>query len=59
MLLVLAFASDFSRVRFPFICLGFAFTFIGMIIYASINDVQAEIQVAYFATFVSTPIKCS
>jgi hypothetical protein len=51
MLLVLAFSSDFARIRFPFICLGFAFTFIGMIIYASIQDVQAQIQVAYFATF--------
>ncbi|KAI1848589.1 hypothetical protein JX266_005448 [Neoarthrinium moseri] len=51
MLLVLAFSSDFLRIRFPFICLGFAFTFIGMIIYATIQDVQAQIQVAYYATF--------
>jgi MFS family permease len=51
MLLILAFSSDFTRVRSPFICLGFAFTFIGMIIYASIQDVQSQIQVAYFATF--------
>ncbi|KAI1856598.1 hypothetical protein JX265_011557 [Neoarthrinium moseri] len=50
-LLVLAFSSDFLRIRFPFICLGFAFTFIGMIIYATIQDVQAQIQVAYYATF--------
>ncbi|KAI0123194.1 major facilitator superfamily domain-containing protein [Xylariales sp. AK1849] len=51
MLLILAFSSDLLRIRFPFICLGFAFTFIGMIIYAAIQDVQAQIQVAYFATF--------
>lgn len=51
MLLVLAFSSDFLRIRFPFICLGFAFTFIGFIIYAAIQDVQAQIRVAYFATF--------
>ncbi|KAI5859694.1 putative MFS transporter [Durotheca rogersii] len=51
MLLVLAFASDYTRVRFPFVCLGFAFTFIGFIIYAAIQDVHAQIRVAYFATF--------
>lgn len=51
MLLVLAFSSDFTKLRFPFICLGFAFTFIGMIIYASIQDVVAQSRVAYFATF--------
>ena len=32
MLLVLAFASDLSRIRFPFIALGFAFTFIGFVV---------------------------
>ncbi|KAI1328921.1 major facilitator superfamily domain-containing protein [Xylariaceae sp. FL0255] len=53
-LLILAFSSDFARIRFPFICLGFAFTFIGFIIYAAINDVQAQIHVAYFATFMMT-----
>ncbi|RYP78911.1 hypothetical protein DL771_000296 [Monosporascus sp. 5C6A] len=51
MLLILGFTSDFMRVRFPFICLGFAFTFIGFIIYAAITDVQAQLRVAYFATF--------
>ncbi|KAK8856705.1 tartrate transporter [Apiospora arundinis] len=51
MLLILAFSSDFLRIRFPFIMLGFTLTFIGFIIYASITDVQAQIQVAYFATF--------
>ncbi|KAJ1327919.1 MFS transporter ACS family allantoate permease [Microdochium nivale] len=51
MLLVLAFSSDFLRIRFPLICLGFAFTFIGFIIFQSVTDVNAQAQVAYFATF--------
>ena len=51
MLLILGFTSDLMRIRFPFICLGFAFTFIGFIIYASIQDVHAQIRVAYYATF--------
>lgn len=49
-LLILAFASDHVRLRFPFIALGFLLTFIGFIIYATI-DVQSSITVAYFATF--------
>ncbi|KFA56431.1 hypothetical protein S40293_05025 [Stachybotrys chartarum IBT 40293] len=51
MLLILAFSSDLLRIRFPFIMLGFAFTFIGFIIYAAIDDVQAQLQLAYFACF--------
>ncbi|KAH9903753.1 major facilitator superfamily domain-containing protein [Xylariomycetidae sp. FL2044] len=51
MLLVLAFTSDGFRLRFPFICLGFAFTFIGFIIYAALPHVETQTQVAYFATF--------
>lgn len=51
MLLVLAFLSDFTRLRSPFIVLGYTFTFTGFIIYAAINDVTAQIKVAYFATF--------
>ena len=51
MLLILAFSSDLLRIRFPFIMLGFTLTFIGFIIYAAIQDVQAQIQLAYFATF--------
>ncbi|ESZ89649.1 putative MFS transporter [Sclerotinia borealis F-4128] len=50
MLLILAFASDYTRRRGPFIALGFAFTFIGFIIYVSI-DVTDQLHVAYFATF--------
>jgi len=53
MLLLLAFASDYSRWRFPFVALGFLFTFIGFIIYASI-DVKNDLWVAYFATFMMT-----
>ncbi|KAK5114718.1 hypothetical protein LTR62_002292 [Meristemomyces frigidus] len=53
MLLVLAFASDYTRWRFPFVALGFLFTFCGMIIYASI-DVKHDLHVAYFACFMMT-----
>ncbi|KAF1989010.1 putative MFS transporter [Aulographum hederae CBS 113979] len=53
MLLILAFASDYTRWRFPFVALGFLFTFIGFIIYVSI-DVVGELQVAYFACFMMT-----
>lgn len=51
MLLVLAFCSDFAKIRFPFIVAGFCFTLIGFVIYAAIDDVQENIQVAYYATF--------
>ncbi|KAJ9352764.1 permease of the major facilitator superfamily [Paecilomyces variotii] len=54
MLLVLAFASDATRIRSVFIVLGFLFTFAGFMIYASINDVQAQIRLAYYATFMMT-----
>lgn len=50
MLLILAFCSDWTRWRFPFIALGFLFTFTGMVIYAAI-DVENNINVAYFASF--------
>lgn len=53
MLLILAFASDYTRWRFPFIAAGFLFTFIGFIIYVSI-DVEHELHVAYFAAFMMT-----
>lgn len=52
-LLILAFSSDFTRLRFPFIALGFLLTFIGFIIYATI-DVKHSLQVAYFACFMMT-----
>lgn len=50
MLLILAFTSDLTRRRGPFIVLGFLFTFTGFIIYAAI-DVLNHLHVAYFATF--------
>lgn len=50
MLLILAFSSDLTRLRFPFIALGFLFTFVGFIIYAAVN-VTTQIHVAYFACF--------
>ncbi|RWA06169.1 hypothetical protein EKO27_g8938 [Xylaria grammica] len=53
-LLILAFSSDLLRIRFPFICLGFALSFTGFIIYAAIDDVQRELQLAYYATFMMT-----
>lgn len=53
MLLILAFASDYTRLRFPFIVLGFAFTFIGFAIYATV-DVTTQLNVAYFACFMMT-----
>lgn len=54
MLLVLAFSSDWTRLRSPFIVLGFLLTFSGFMIYASIGDVKNDIKVAYFATFMMT-----
>ena len=53
MLLALAYGSDYTRWRFPFIALGFFFTFCGFIIYAAI-DVEHSLQVAYFACFMMT-----
>ena len=53
MLLILAFASDLTRLRFPFIAAGFLFTFIGFVIYAGI-DVKHQLHVAYFAAFMMT-----
>ncbi|KAI1737777.1 major facilitator superfamily transporter [Xylaria scruposa] len=53
-LLILAFSSDLLRIRFPFICLGFALSFTGFIIYAAIDDVQRQIKLAYYATFMMT-----
>jgi hypothetical protein len=53
MLLILAFASDHTRLRFPFIALGFAFTLIGFIIFAAV-DLTTQIHVAYYACFMMT-----
>ncbi|OJI84564.1 hypothetical protein ASPTUDRAFT_190917 [Aspergillus tubingensis CBS 134.48] len=54
MLIVLAFASDAVRLRAPFIVLGFLLTFTGFMIYAAIEDVDRQIHLAYFATFMMT-----
>ncbi|KAB5542588.1 hypothetical protein GE09DRAFT_1225511 [Coniochaeta sp. 2T2.1] len=53
MLLILAIASDCTRLRFPFVAAGFLFTFIGMVIYAAI-DVEHQLHTAYFASFMMT-----
>ncbi|KAL4866249.1 hypothetical protein BDV12DRAFT_210610 [Aspergillus spectabilis] len=53
MLLILAFCSDWTRWRFPFVALGFLFTFIGMVVFVAI-DVERDINVAYFASFMMT-----
>ena len=52
-LLILAFSSDYARIRFPFILLRFLLTFIGFIIYATI-DVKKQLHIAYFACFMMT-----
>lgn len=54
MLLLLAFFSDATRLRSPFIVLGFIFTLVGFVIYAAINDVNAQIHLAYYACFMMT-----
>jgi MFS family permease len=53
MLLILGFCSDFAKLRFPFVALGFAFTLTGFIIYACVN-VTTQLHVAYFACFMMT-----
>ncbi|KAG9944281.1 putative MFS transporter, partial [Aureobasidium melanogenum] len=53
MLLILGFCSDLTRWRFPFIALGFLFTFCGFIIFSAI-DVKHSVNTAYFATFMMT-----
>ncbi|KAH8881097.1 MFS general substrate transporter [Thozetella sp. PMI_491] len=53
MLLVLSFSSDFTRLRFPFVALGFAMTLTGFVIYACV-DLSSQLQVAYFACFMMT-----
>ncbi|KAK1999401.1 major facilitator superfamily transporter [Colletotrichum falcatum] len=54
MLLILAFLSDWRRLRFPFIALGFMLSFTGFIIYAAIDDVEKQIKLAYYACFMMT-----
>lgn len=54
MCVILAFASDFTRLRSPFIALAYLLTFSGFMIYASIDNVHTQLHVAYFATFMMT-----
>ncbi|KAI1990842.1 hypothetical protein LOZ54_002348 [Ophidiomyces ophidiicola] len=54
MLLLLAFSSDAYCLRSPFIVLGFLLTPTGFMIYAAIEDVKAQIKLAYFACFMMT-----
>ncbi|KAI2014118.1 hypothetical protein LOY86_006574 [Ophidiomyces ophidiicola] len=54
MLLLLAFSSDAYYLRSPFIVLGFLLSFTGFMIYATIEDVKAQIKLAYFACFMMT-----
>lgn len=53
MLLILGFASDLTRLRFPFIAAGFAFTFIGFVIFSQ-TDVHTNESLAYFSCFMMT-----
>lgn len=53
MLLILAFASDYTRLRFPFVALGFALTCIGFIIFAVV-DIHKQVSMAYFSCFMMT-----
>ncbi|KAI1339426.1 major facilitator superfamily domain-containing protein [Xylariaceae sp. FL0016] len=53
MLLLLSFSSDLTKIRFPFIALGFAFTLTGFIIYACVS-VESQLHVAYYACFMMT-----
>jgi hypothetical protein len=52
-LLILAFASDYTKVRSPFVALGFALTMTGFVIY-SVVDVETQLPAAYFASFMMT-----
>ncbi|PHH70549.1 hypothetical protein CDD82_7046 [Ophiocordyceps australis] len=50
-LLALAFLSDATRLRSPFIVVAFTLTLLGFAIYAAIDRVEEQLQLAYFATF--------
>lgn len=52
-LIVLAFSSDYFRVRSAFICTAVLITLIGFAVYGAI-DVQSHLGVAYFACFLMT-----
>lgn len=50
-LILLSIASDKTRLRFPFVVLGFLITFIGFIVYVTIPHFVAHHGVAYFSCF--------
>lgn len=53
-LLILSYFSDRTRLRWPFISLGFSFTFIGFIVYVALPNIVTDASAhsaAYFATF--------
>lgn len=51
MLLILAFTSDWLRLRSPFVALGFLLTCMGFAIYAAIDNIEAQLRLGYYATF--------
>ncbi|KAL8381858.1 hypothetical protein RB595_005889 [Gaeumannomyces hyphopodioides] len=51
MLLILAFTSDWLRLRSPFVALGFILTCIGFAIYAAIDNIETQLRLGYYATF--------
>jgi hypothetical protein len=53
MLLVLAFTSDYTRLRSPFVALRFAFTYISFIIFAAVN-LETQLHIAYCACLMMT-----
>ncbi|EJT78534.1 MFS transporter [Gaeumannomyces tritici R3-111a-1] len=51
MLLILAFTSDWLRLRSPFVALGFILTCMGFAIYAAIDNIETQLRLGYYATF--------
>ncbi|KZO96695.1 putative MFS transporter [Calocera viscosa TUFC12733] len=49
-LLVLAYVSDYTRIRFAYLALALVFPFVGFVLYATLN-LDTQLGIAYFATF--------
>ncbi|EJU04672.1 MFS transporter [Dacryopinax primogenitus] len=49
-LIVLAYISDYTRLRFAYLALALVFPFVGFILYATL-DLNNQLNIAYFATF--------
>ncbi|KZT59135.1 MFS transporter [Calocera cornea HHB12733] len=49
-LLILAYLSDYTRVRFAYLALALVFPFVGFVLYATL-DLNTQLGIAYFATF--------